>query len=163
VRQRLAIVLALPILALAGCAGLPGQEPVRVVVVDLTQLPGEGMELRLAVELRVQNPNNAALEFQGVSLTLDVRGATFASGVSPESGVVPPFGERVLSVPVSIGALAALRQVVGWVVESDEQTKFDYVLRGRLGGGLFGGMPFESRGELKLPKGLGTTAAPATR
>ncbi len=143
--------------ALAGCAGLPGTEPLRVTLVDVAQIPGEGMELRLEVRLRVQNPNDTAVDFQGVSLTLDVRGATFASGVSPEAGTVPGFGERVVAVPVSIGAFAAVRQIIGLV--TDQKPKVDYVMRGRLGGtGIVGGHTFESSGVLELPAGFGASA-----
>jgi LEA14-like dessication related protein len=146
--------------ALAGCAGFPGVEPLRVELVDVAQIPGEAMELRLAVKLRVQNPNDAAVDFQGVSLTLEVRGASFASGVSPEAGTVPGFGERVITVPVSIGAFAAARQIIGLV--TDQKPKFDYVMRGRLGGaGIVGGHTFESRGVLELPAGFGASAPPA--
>lgn len=142
---------------LAGCAGFPGAEPLRVELVDVAQIPGEAMELRLAVKLRVQNPNDAAVDFQGVSLTLDVRGSAFASGVSPEAGTVPGFGERVITVPVSIGAFAAARQIIGLV--TDQRPKLDYVMRGRLGGaGIAGGRSFESRGVLELPAGFGASA-----
>lgn len=158
-RRRLAATLALPVLAMAGCAALPGREPVRVIVVDVSSLPGEGMEVRLGLKLRVQNPNDVPLDFDGVSVTLEVRGATFASGVASDSGTVPAFGERVVTVPVSVGALATLRQIFGWV--TDDNPRFDYVMRGRLGGGLFGGVPFESRGELQLPKGSGTSPPPS--
>ena len=152
-RRRLCALLAAPLLTLAGCAALPGREPVRVLVVDLSSLPGEGMEMRLGLKLRIQNPNDAPLEFNGVSVTLEVRGNTFASGVASDSGTVPAYGEQVVTVPVSVGALATLRQILGWV--TDDNPRFDYVMRGRLGGGLFGGVPFESRGELQLPKGSG--------
>jgi hypothetical protein len=150
-RPVLAAVPALPVLWLAGCAALPGYEAPRVTVANIASLPGEGMEVRLALKLRIQNPNSSALEFQGVSLTLDVRDTTFASGVSPESGVVPGFGERVITVPVSVGALAAVRQIYGWI--ADGGPKLDYVLRGRLGGPPFGGHRFESTGRLEWPKG----------
>lgn len=159
-RRRLVALVAAPLVALAGCAALPGREPVRVVVVDVSSLPGEGMEMRLGLKLRIQNPNDAPLEYRGVSVTLEVRGSTFASGVAGDRGTVPAYGEQVVTVPVSVGALATLRQVLGWV--SDEHPRFDYVLRGRLGGGLFGGVPFESRGELQLPKGSGTGRPPST-
>lgn len=161
--QRRPILLVLAALAAAGspgCAGLPGREPVRVMMVDVARLPGQGMELRLALKLRVQNPNNTALEFQGVSVALEVRGADFAAGVSDESVTVPPFGERVLTVPVSVGALAVVRQVIGWV--ADDAPAIDYELRGRLGGGPFGAQTFRSQGRLQLPRSLGAGAEPGT-
>jgi len=46
---------------LAGCAMLGQPEPVRVNVVGIEPLPGESMELRMAIKLRIQNPNEADL------------------------------------------------------------------------------------------------------
>ena len=40
------------------------------------------MELRLNVKLRVQNPNDVPVEFNGVSLKMRVQGKTFGTGVS---------------------------------------------------------------------------------
>ncbi|MBP8175788.1 MAG: Water stress and hypersensitive response domain-containing protein, partial [Sphaerotilus sp.] len=50
-------VLFLASLMLAGCASLAYREPVRINVVGLEPIPGEGMEMRFKVKLRVQNPN----------------------------------------------------------------------------------------------------------
>src|SRR4249920_1933655 len=94
-------------LPLFGCANLGLNNPVQVIVVGIDPLPGEGMEMRMAVKLRVQNPNDAALDFDGISMALEVRGSTFASGVSDARGSVPRFGETVITVPVSISALSA--------------------------------------------------------
>ena len=139
--------------ALCGCAGLPWHEPARVNVVGLDPLPGEGMEVRMAVRLRVQNPNDTALEYDGIALDLDVRGAAFASGVSSERGTIPRFGEALITVPVSISALAVLRQFIG--LASGQSTSIDYALRGRLGGTGLGGERFASTGQIDLPDGLG--------
>jgi LEA14-like dessication related protein len=73
---------------------LTGREPLRVNVAGLEPLAGEGLEMRFNVKLRIQNPNDTPLEFQGVSLQLDLNGKPFASGVSDEAGVVPRFGCR---------------------------------------------------------------------
>ena len=136
---------------MGGCASMGMREPVQVNVVGLDPLPGEGMEVRMAVKLRVQNPNDSSLDFDGISITLDLRGSTFATGVSGERGSVPRFGESVITLPVSVSAIAAARQLYG--LATGDRTKVDYALRGRLSGGTFGGMRFESKGELELPKG----------
>ena len=138
---------------LAACANLGMREPVQVNLVGIEPLPGEGMEVRMAVKLRVQNPNDAALDFDGIAITLDVRGSTFATGVSGERASVPRFGETVISVPVSVSAVAAVRQLIG-LVTRDRQKTFDYALRGHLSGPAFGGMRFEAQGVIELPKGL---------
>lgn len=143
----LALVLAL---ALGACAGLARQEPVRVAVAGVEPLPGEGLELRFLVKLRLQNPNDQPLDFNGAFVELDVRGEPFASGVSNAGGSVPRYGEAVLAVPVSVSALHAVRQAIG-AIGSAEPMRLDYELRGKLAGPGFADMRFETQGELAWP------------
>jgi len=150
---RRAALLALAAAPLAGCATLQGAEPLKVSVVDLVSLAGEGLEVRMMVRLRVQNPTEAAIEYDGISLDLDVRGMSFASGVSAESGRIPRFGEAIVSVPVTIPATALVRQALSLMGSnaSSQRIKLDYAARGRLAGGLFGGRRFESSGQIDWP------------
>ena len=136
--------------AVAGCVTLPGHDPVQVQVVGIEPLPGEGMELRFLCKLRVQNPNDTPIEFNGIYLDLEVRGSPFATGVSDAAGTVPRYGEEVVSVPVTVSALRVARQALGFYASSD-RTRIDYVLRGKIAGPMFGTVRFESKGELNLP------------
>ena len=68
----LLLLCALLALGLAGCASLVQREPVRINVVGLEPIPGEGMEMRFKVKLRVQNPNESAIDFDGLALDLDL-------------------------------------------------------------------------------------------
>ena len=70
-------------------------------------------ELRLLVRLRLQNPNDAAVDYDGVYLQLDVQDKTFATGVSDKGGTLPAFGESLISVPVSVSAMRMARQFTG--------------------------------------------------
>jgi LEA14-like dessication related protein len=137
-------------LLLGGCAAMPGRDPLQVTVAGVESLPGEGLELRLLVKLRVQNPNDGALEYDGVYLKLDVLDQTLATGVSGERGSVPRFGETVIGVPVTVSALRmaayALRMLDGKPVD-----KVNYRLEGKLDGAGFGSTRFQSQGELALP------------
>ena len=135
-------------LLLTACASLTGREPLSVDVAGLEPLPSQGMEGRFLVKLRVQNPNETPVDFDGVSLRLDVRGQRLASGVSDARGTVPRFGETVLAVPVSVPVTAMLRQAMGLDSGND---RLDYELTGRLAGAGFGGVPFSATGELTLP------------
>ncbi|HEX5355060.1 MAG TPA: LEA type 2 family protein [Aquabacterium sp.] len=144
-------------LALTGCANLLDRESVRVTVVGLDPLPGELMEARLALKLRVQNPTESTVDYDGISVELDLRGSSFASGVSSEKGSIPRFGEALIAVPVSVSAFAVLRQVAGLASGNgiNANTRIEYALRGRLASsGLGGGVRFASNGEMELPKGL---------
>ena len=150
-------VLFLASLMLAGCASLAYREPVRINVVGLEPIPGEGMEMRFKVKLRVQNPNETAIDFDGLALDLDLNGRPFASGVSDRAGSVARFGEALIEIPVSVSAIAVVRQALG-VIEGVDGGKAEvpYALRGRLAGGLLGGMRFSDSGTLKLPEPLKT-------
>lgn len=142
---------------LAGCAGLPGQDPLRITLAGVEPLPGQGMEVRMAVKLRLQNPNDAPVQFNGASLTLELRGMDFASGVSDASGSVPRFGETVITVPVTVSAFAIARQVIS-LAGGGDSSKVEFIARGKLSDGSFGGARFESKGSFDLPAGLGAAA-----
>jgi LEA14-like dessication related protein len=146
------------LLLLAGCASLPGQDPLRVTLAGVESLPGQGLEVRMAVKLRVQNPNDAPVNFNGVAVMLELRGMDFASGVSDASGSVPRFGETVLVVPVTVSAFAMARQAVS--LASGDNPKIEFVARGKLSDGSFGGSRFESKGSFDLPAGLPGAATP---
>ena len=134
-----------------------GRDPVQVQVVGVEPIEGEGLELRLLCKLRVQNPNDSPIEFSGVYIDLEVRGSSFATGVSDAAGTVPRFGEVVLSVPVSVSALRVARQAIGLYLSSD-RSRIDYVLKGKIGGPTFSAVRFESKGELTLPSGQAGSA-----
>lgn len=136
---------------LGGCASLPSRDPLNVTVAGIESLPGEGMELRLLVKLRVQNPNDAPVEFDGVALNLDVQGRSFASGVSAESGVVPRFGETVVAVPVTVSMLRMVRQVVG-MLDGQPVDRITYSMNGKLSGAtMFSTRRFAANGDFMLP------------
>lgn len=139
------------LLALGGCASLPDKDPIQVTVAGMESLPGEGMEVRMLVKLRVQNPNQSQIDFTGAYVKLDVLGKTFATGVSNEGGSVPAFGEAIVAVPVTVSVLRMVRNVVG-MIDGQPVEKITYEMSGKLSGGLFSTERFSARGEFDLPK-----------
>jgi LEA14-like dessication related protein len=135
---------------LSACAALQRTDPLQVTVAGIEPLQGQGMELRMLVKLRIQNPNDAPIEYDGVSLKIDVQGKTFASGVSDESGSVPRFGESVISVPVTTSAMRMVGQAFGMMGEKKIE-KINYSLTGKLNGPVFSSVRFETTGDLDLP------------
>jgi len=149
---RTALTLLLAV-ALSACASFtPGEAP-KVDVVGVQPVPGQGLELRLLVKLRVINPNDSAIDYDGVYVEMDEAGKRFASGVSDAKGAVPRFGETVISVPVSVPAFALLRQAMG-VAQGDDMSRVGYVVSGKLSGPQWRNMRFSSEGEFALPKNL---------
>ena len=147
-RRRL--IMAVAALALGACAGLPEKDPLQVTVAGIEPMQGEGLELRMLVKLRVQNPNDAPVEYTGAYLQLDVQGRRFATGVSDAGGTVPRFGEAVVAVPVTVSAARMVRQVMG-VLDGTPVDTIRYELSGKLSGAMFQSERFRTQGEFQLP------------
>ena len=106
-RSRRLVLLALG--PLVACASLTGREPVIVDVVGVEPLPRQGMEGRFLVKLRVQNPNEALVEFVGVAGTPGRWNASAGCPSSAASMKARQIGAAVyVLVPFGIGALLAL-------------------------------------------------------
>ncbi|VVP92289.1 hypothetical protein PS914_03245 [Pseudomonas fluorescens] len=150
-RRLLALCLPLLLLSLSACALLPNRDPLNINVVGFEPLPSQDMEVRFAVKIRVQNPNETAINYNGVALDLEVNGQPLASGVSDQSGTIARFSDTVLTVPVSVSAFSVLRQTLGLgLSQTQTQNNVPYVLRGKLAGGLFGTLRFVDTGKLSL-------------
>jgi len=157
-RYSASLVLAVMIaILLGGCATLGGRDAPDMSIVGLEALPSEGLELRFALKMRVLNPNDSPMRYDGIAVKLGLDGHGVASGVSDVQGEVPRFGEQVLTVPVSISAFGAVRQLLARI--GDSQTSENgltkpiaYSLSGKLGGvaGSTGSARFSDQGELDL-------------
>ncbi|WP_434573821.1 LEA type 2 family protein [Pseudomonas sp. Z3-8] len=154
-RRILGLPLILLLLSLSACALFPHRDPLNINVVGIEPLPSEGLEMRFAVKLRLQNPNETAIDYSGAALDLEVNGRTLATGVSDQSGSIPRFSEGILSIPVSISAFSVIRQTLG-LSQTQSLDNLPYVLKGKLAGGLFGTLRFVDRGTLDLPNSAAT-------
>lgn len=144
------VVYVVASILLSACAALQRTDPLQVTVAGIEPLQGQGMELRMLVKLRVQNPNDVPIDYNGVSVKIDVQGKTFATGVSDESGSVPRFGESVISVPVTASAMRMAHQAFG-MMGGKKFEKITYSLTGKLNGPTFSSVRFETTGDLELP------------
>jgi hypothetical protein len=61
------------LLLLSGCASVQHRDPLQVTVAGIEPLEGEGLEMRMMVKLRVQNPNDAPVDYNGERAGQDVR------------------------------------------------------------------------------------------
>ncbi|MGE8115534.1 LEA type 2 family protein [Pseudomonas sp.] len=136
---------------LSACALFQARDPLTISVIGIEPLPGQELEMRMAVKMRVQNPNESAIDYSGIALNLEVNGQPLASGVSDQQGRIGRYDEAVIVVPVSITAFAFLRQAYG-LGKLDSLQGMPYKLRGKLAGGPFGTVRFTDEGKLDLPK-----------
>ena len=121
--------LSLLCLLLQACAS--HQDDLKVYVVGFEPMLGEAFESRFLVKLRVQNPSDQTIKFTGVVLNMETNGEPLASGVSGQGGDIPRFSETLVSVPMSVSALNAIKQAVG-LLDSRSWNGIPYVLKGRL-------------------------------
>ena len=152
--RSLALVTAAA-LSLAGCVSLQHTDPPQVTLVDVEPSAGEGLEARVQLKLRVQNPNVAPIEYNGIYVELDVQDRSFASGVSDQSGTVPSFGETVVDVPVTASILGIVGHALGFLGGKPPE-KITYEMSGKLNSTTSGTLRFKSQGELTLPTSLPT-------
>lgn len=149
-RLILTIAAVVALLASEGCATLQGRDPLQVTVAGIEPLQGQGLELRMLVKLRVQNPNDAPVDYNGVAIEMNVQGKTFATGVSDAGGSVPRFGDAVISVPITVSAFRMARQAVDFIQHGGSGT-INYEMKGKLNGSAFNSMRFRTQGEFNLP------------
>lgn len=64
-------IVAVFITLLSCCATLPSGDGPNVQVVGMEALPSEGLEVRFALKLQVQTPNETLLMYDGMSVRLD--------------------------------------------------------------------------------------------
>jgi hypothetical protein len=142
---------------MAGCALTPwGVSAPTVYLMSVERLPGEPLERRFELQLRIQNPNPKPLAFNGVALTLDLNNRTVGSGVTNASGLVPAHGDTQLKVPVSVSAPFETLQMLG-LTDTLPRGDLPYTLKGRLTGGTLERVlgteaTFESTGSVRWPR-----------
>jgi len=147
------LFLILLALGLSSCSlFVPKLEKPTLSIVGVQLLKSDLWHQELRVRLRVQNPNDAPLEYNGAYLNLTVLDRSLATGVSDEVGTVPRFGEAVVAIPVTVSVLRvasnAIRMFGGAPID-----RVTYRLEGKLNGPMFGATCFQSQGELNLPLG----------
>jgi LEA14-like dessication related protein len=146
------MVVAVAMTLATGCASMQKRDPLNVTVAGVEPLQGQGMELRMLVKLRVQNPNDAPVDYNGVAVAMNVQGKTFATGVSDAHGSVPRFGESVIEVPVTASAFRMARQAFGMMKGGGAgMSKISYELTGKLNGAGFSTIRFANKGDFELP------------
>lgn len=150
--NRRAWSIAVAALALSGCAGLTGQgEPVSVTVSDLRMGTASVLEQQYFVTLRIQNPNDRDLAIRGVAFQLELNDKAFAKGTTGQAVAVPRFSTATVEVE-TLSTLGSILRQVGDVSGGTLPEQFRYRIKGRLfQEGAGGPLPFDDRGELKLP------------
>ena len=71
---------------LSACALFQARDPLNISVIGIEPLPGQELELRMAVKIRVQNPNEPPIDYNGIALDLPVNGQPLDKNRYPTAG-----------------------------------------------------------------------------
>jgi len=100
------------LLFLSGCATLnPAYEKPSVELVSFKALPANGFEQNFEIGLKLTNPNNFDLPFNGISYQFSVAGATLAHGVASNIPTAKAYGESRFVVPISTSLISGIKVV----------------------------------------------------
>lgn len=97
---------------MSGCAtmNLDYEEP-SVELVSFKALPANGFEQSFEIGLKLTNPNNFELPFNGISYQLNVAGETLAHGVASNIPTAEAYGESRFMVPISTSLLGGIKVI----------------------------------------------------
>ncbi len=147
-RPRLPTLLAI-LTTLSGCAlFLPKLTPPQLAVIGVQVRRADFWSQRLAVRLRVTNPNDRNLPVKGLSYALDIDGQRFANGTSSQSFIVPARGTAEFTTDLT----ADMTGAVLTILSRGQHRPVHYRLRGKvqLSSGWWRSLPFDERGSFTL-------------
>jgi len=134
--------------ALTGCAGLPaGMEAPAVTIADFGVGSVSLFEQQFDLKLRIQNPNTADLQIDGIAFDLEINGEPFAKGVGNQMVTVPRYSSGFMPVE-AVSSLGGLLKQFGRLM--GDRPGFTYRLKGTLSIGGGARIPFDRRGEFDM-------------
>lgn len=154
-RLPLIITWILLVIWITGCATLPDStEAPNLSLVSIEPVEVTPLEQKYQLKVRLQNPNDHALEVSGMSYVLEVNGEPLLNGVSDNAVTVPRFGESIIELTGISTLFGLVRQI--HALKEDETGKFSYKLSGKLSlRNRLGSLPFSYEGTLLPPAASG--------
>lgn len=147
--RRRGLLLLAPV-ALAGCTlpNLSGLDAPEVSLVNIRPVQLGLLEQALELDLRFVNPNETAIDVDGLRYELTLDGGRLGSGVSDARFSLPRLGEAVVPVRLYVQTTDLINRIGGL----GGRQRLDYRLTGQLftGTGFGGRVPFSRDGTVDL-------------
>jgi LEA14-like dessication related protein len=119
------------LLFVSGCAVMnPDYEEPIVELVSFKVLPATGFEQNFEIGLKLTNPNNFDLPFNGISYQLSVAGETLAQGVAANIPTARAYAESRFGVPVSTSLMGGIKVIRALMVSQGQN--ISYQLKAKL-------------------------------
>jgi hypothetical protein len=113
-RTLLAVLLAVFLAMLVGCASLPSElDPPKVSLESFRSLPVASGPPRFEIKLRVVNPNKQPLDIAGISYSIELLDKEVITGVANNIPTIEGYGEGVVTLEAGLQLLEILRLMTG--------------------------------------------------
>ncbi len=136
-------------------------QPPKVTFQGLKVYPPTARGWPLAARLLLENPNAEAVNLLGYDYQLWIEGKSVAQGTSQQAVNLPPLGQTVTEVPITVqlpAVMELLPQFLPMLQKQQQQRQFHYQIAGsfRLAS-VMGGIipiPFKFQGEASPQQGM---------
>lgn len=154
-RTLLAALGAMLVGFVSGCALLSATtEPPRLSIVSIEPVEVTPLEQTYRLRVRLQNPNDHALDITGMSYVVEVNGKALLEGVSDKAVNLPRYGEAVIELTGVSTLFGFVRQIQA--LQADSSGNISYRLSGKLSlDKRLGRLPFSYAGTLLPPAASG--------
>ena len=113
-RTLLAVLLAVFLAMLVGCASLPSElDPPKVSLESFRSLPVASGPPRFEIKLRVVNPNKQPLDIAGIIYSIELLDKEVITGVANNIPTIEGYGEGVVTLEAGLQLLEILRLMTG--------------------------------------------------
>lgn len=106
-------------------------EPPVLSLSSLGLVPSEGKAPRIAIGLRVVNPNGTPLRMRGLSYTVALEGHRMITGVTSRLAEVPPYSETEIELNSPIDLISSIR-LFNELINTPGRDRLKYSLNARL-------------------------------
>jgi LEA14-like dessication related protein len=132
---------------LSGCSTvmLAALKPPKVSLEDVRPVELGLLRQRFEVELRMENPNDLALNLQRLEFDIDFNGQPLASGLSTEPVTIPRLGNQVVKLEAVTTSGKLLKQLRGLNLDA-LGSGANYRIKGRAKVQGLDWLPFEKDG-----------------
>lgn len=129
--RRFALLAAAAMLVACSGKGDPAFEPPVLSLSSFGLVPSEGKAPRIAIGLRVVNPNGTPLRMRGLSYAVSLEGYRMITGVTSRLAEVPPYSETEIELNSPIDLISSIR-LFNELINTPGRDRLKYSLNARI-------------------------------
>ena len=139
------------VVLLSSCASMgPAFEDPTVNITSFRILPSDSLNPRFEIGLHIVNPNNVALELQGLAYKASIEGHQILAGASNDLPVVAAYGEADVVVTAQTDVFGGIRLLTDLFKKQRQQPTYQLTIKLDVGR-FVPAINVEQNGQIALP------------